>query len=582
VAEQNYWNNLWGKRASRRSMLRAGGVAGIGITGAALIGCGDDDDPDPTATQPPAGTQAPGGTSTPGPAPTQAPPSGEPQQGGHLRLGITNIPQENFNTVTNTTEGNYLSAQHVYDYLLSPRVGLEHEDSLLAAESVEIVDDLTFRFTLKDGLVYQDLPPANGRAVRAEDIAAMQEYVRDSETAIDRSFQTAILDNVETPDDRTVIYHLQRPYAYFFSGAALGYAHNNVITPAELTISGEYGDVPPVGSGPYQIADYQFGVQYDYERNPTFRDADRGLPYIDRVTRLILGDSTALETAFRGEQMTVHYAPQPEIADRLIEDLGDQLTVVEFLTLTPVQATMSSHREWTQDIRNREAVFRLYDLQEYVDLILDGRGVPNTNLVQQGLTPYLLDESEVAPYRRHDAADARALFEATGFDFDAERELTTIQGGGAGRNEIALQILQEQLRRVGIPNVTYKVAQVGDFLTNISGTGQFDFGIWANQASDVPQRMLRLNHTTTLTPHDSTNIRDPEVDALIEASEQEVDFEAHVNIVKDLQRTLLEKYAHTQLVWAAQERQLHWAYLHDFEAARQTVAMQNTEAWMDV
>ncbi len=579
MPEQPYSSNFWNRRASRRSMLRAGGMAGAGLAGVALIGCGDDDD-SPPATQPPSGTQPPG-TATPGAEPTQPPTDGEPRQGGHLRLGITNIPAENFNTVTNTTEGNYLTSQHIYDYLLSPRVGLAQEDSLLAAESVEIVDDVTFRFTLKEGLVYQDRAPANGRAVHAEDIAVMQEYVRESDEAIDRSFQTTILDNVETPDERTVIYHLTRPYAYFFSGAALGYAHNNIITPAELITSGDFGNVPPVGSGPYQMGDYQFQVQYDYERNPTFRDADRGLPYIDRVTRLILGDSTAMETAFRGEQMTVHYAPQPEIADRLINDLGDRITSVEYLSLAPVQATMSSEREWTQDIRAREAVFRLYNLQEYVDLILDGRGVPNTNLVQQGLTPYLLDESEVEPYRRHDLEEARALFDAAGFDFDAERELTTIQGGGAGRNELALQILQEQLRRVGINNVTYKVAPVGEFLPNISGTGNFDFGIWANQASDVPQRMLRLNHTTTLTPHNSTNIRDPEVDALIEASEQEVDYEAHVDIVKNLQRELLDKYAHTQLVWAAQDRQLHWAYLHNFEPARQIVAMQNTEAWME-
>jgi ABC-type transport system substrate-binding protein len=289
-----------------------------------------------------------------------------------------------------------------------------------------------------------------------------------------------------------------------------------------------------------------------------------------------------MESAFRGEQITVHYAPQPEIADRLLADLGDSITALEYVTLTPVQYTMSSRREWTQDIRAREATYRLANLQEYIDIILDGRAVPNMSMVQEGLTPYLLDASETESFRRQDEEEARQLLDAVGFDFDAERELTTIQGGGSGRNETALQVLQEQLRRIGIPNVTYKVAPVGEFLSNISNPGAFDWGIWANQASDVPQRMLRLNHTTTLTPHDSTNLRDPEVDALIEASEQAVNYDEHVELVKDLQRTLLEKYANTSLLWAAQERQLHWAYLHNFEPARQTVSMHNTEAWMDV
>jgi ABC-type oligopeptide transport system substrate-binding subunit len=126
------------------------------------------------------------------------------------------------------------------------------------------------------------------------------------------------------------------------------------------------------------------------------------------------------------------------------------------------------------------------------------------------------------------------------------------------------------------------VVPTPEFISNVSGTGAFDWGIWTNQASDVPQRMLRLNHTNTLTPHDSTNIRDPEVDALIEASEAAVDYDEHVNLVKDLQRTLLEKYANTQLVWVAHDRQLHWNYLHDFEEFSFITPMFNTRAWMDV
>src|SRR5690606_15284488 len=134
MSDQQYWNNAWRRRASRRSMLRATGVAGLGLAGAALIGCGDDDDdPTPTGTAPPAGNSTPaGGGGATATAPTP-PTSGQPTQGGHLTLVMPSLPQENFNTVTNTTEGNYGSTHHVYDSLLSPRVGLSREDSLRAA-----------------------------------------------------------------------------------------------------------------------------------------------------------------------------------------------------------------------------------------------------------------------------------------------------------------------------------------------------------------------------------------------------------------------------------------------------------------
>ena len=39
--ETNYWRR---KSLSRRSVMRGAGVAGVGLTTAALVGCGDDDD----------------------------------------------------------------------------------------------------------------------------------------------------------------------------------------------------------------------------------------------------------------------------------------------------------------------------------------------------------------------------------------------------------------------------------------------------------------------------------------------------------------------------------------------------------
>ena len=44
MSERNYWQRLRRNRMSRRSLLRASARAGVGATGLALVGCGDDDD----------------------------------------------------------------------------------------------------------------------------------------------------------------------------------------------------------------------------------------------------------------------------------------------------------------------------------------------------------------------------------------------------------------------------------------------------------------------------------------------------------------------------------------------------------
>ena len=42
----NYWNTLRQRKISRRTMLGASAKAGVGVAGLALVGCGDDDEPD--------------------------------------------------------------------------------------------------------------------------------------------------------------------------------------------------------------------------------------------------------------------------------------------------------------------------------------------------------------------------------------------------------------------------------------------------------------------------------------------------------------------------------------------------------
>ena len=44
MSERKYWQRMRRNRMTRRTLLRASARAGVGATGLALVGCGDDDD----------------------------------------------------------------------------------------------------------------------------------------------------------------------------------------------------------------------------------------------------------------------------------------------------------------------------------------------------------------------------------------------------------------------------------------------------------------------------------------------------------------------------------------------------------
>ena len=47
MAERNYWQRIRQSRVSRRALLRASVRAGVGATGLALVGCGDNEEDGP-------------------------------------------------------------------------------------------------------------------------------------------------------------------------------------------------------------------------------------------------------------------------------------------------------------------------------------------------------------------------------------------------------------------------------------------------------------------------------------------------------------------------------------------------------
>ena len=90
-----------------------------------------------------------------------------------------------------------------------------------AAEAApEIPDDLTYVFKIKPGIKFQNIAPLNGRELTAADVKYSIE--RQSNQAGDEkgTYQHAYyfkdkLTSIETPDDHTVVFKTNAPYAAF-------------------------------------------------------------------------------------------------------------------------------------------------------------------------------------------------------------------------------------------------------------------------------------------------------------------------------------------------------------------------------
>ena len=295
------------------------------------------------------------------------------KRGGRYRDLFTAAPT--FNPVTSFQEGWILAGTTVYDKLVTQRMGKDtaREYVLEAAQSVEQPDPTTIIFTLKPGLKYQDRPPVNGRAVEAEDIAKFRLYVRDEPRAVNKSFEARSMQSVEAPDAQTVVFKLKAPNAYVFSGTQLCDPSNSCIVPRELLDN--LDKAPPVGSGPYYLAEYDQNVFRLYRRNPGYREAAKGLPYIEEREYRQIVDPAAQETAFRSEQIMVFTSPTVDIGEQIKRQMADRVDTIEYQSLNSFCFSANVTRAPWNDIRVREAIYRFLNRQQYLDLLDKGKGV---------------------------------------------------------------------------------------------------------------------------------------------------------------------------------------------------------------
>ncbi|MGV9360167.1 ABC transporter substrate-binding protein [Amycolatopsis sp. NPDC003731] len=184
----------------------------------------------------------------------------------------------------------------------------------------------TWTFTLKDGLKYADGTPIESEDVKwglersfAPAFSGGLAYHKDLLSpglAYKGPFEGKDLDTIQTPDAKTIVFRLARPYGDF-NWVASTPAFSPV--PKGKGAEANYGD-HPVASGPYQLASYERGKSAKLTRNPNWsRDEDK--------TRLANPDTIDFEL---GQDTGV-------ISKRLVDDTGKDRAAFGMSFASPAQ-----------------------------------------------------------------------------------------------------------------------------------------------------------------------------------------------------------------------------------------------------
>lgn len=459
------------------------------------------------------------GDTEPSTGPTASAQSGEPsngkESGGSVTVGIAN-ELNSLDPHQATTAGTREVMFNVFEGLV--KVSPDGTMANAIASDYELSEDsTTYTFTLREGVKFH-----NGDEVTVEDVVYSLERCAGSEnngTPLISAFSNVT--EIYAPDESHVVVVLAEPTLEFI------YSMTASIIPAG---SGESQATTPVGTGPFQFVSYTPQESLVVER---FEDYWGETASLETVTFKIITDTNTLVMGLKGGtlDLVIHLpntvAPEVESGFTVLQD-----------TMKLVQALFINNAvEPFNDVRVRQAMYYAIDVEEIIDFVCDGMGVPIGSGMYPANTKYFMEE--LADAYPHDVEKAKELLTEAGYPDGFEMTITV--PSNYTQHVQTAEVIAEQLKAVGITAVLDTVTWESWYMDAYKGR-DYQTTVCAIAADDMTAREMLIRYVSDSNKN-FINFANDEYDQAVNGAIATLDEDEQISLYKRAQEILSEDAA---------------------------------------
>jgi peptide/nickel transport system substrate-binding protein len=477
--------------------------------------------------------------------------------GGTVRIGWAGYP-DSLNPGNGVLSEAYTLYELVYDTPISVNSAGEYVPEL-ATEWSSSEDGLTWTMTIRDDAVFQD-----GEPLTAEDVAFSMNLYKETEAFPFLPSYVEPFTSIEATDDTTVTLTLETPISNFEPSMAFIYVlPMHIWEGVEDPV--EFGNEEMVGSGPFSLVAADQGVSVELAANTDYWAAP---PNVDgvifqtfeaddaRVTALTTGQidamldvpETAIPTLQNTDNVFVHIADVA--AGGSLTDIIFNVTADE--DCPPEDGVCSGHPA-LKDLEVRKALAHATDKQQLLTVATAGTGSPGLSLVPPGLGDYYASEIEDYAF---DIDEANSILDAAGYEDtngDGIRECLPDQDCETGDLTFRFnyptdattgaresEVIQETWQQIGVA-ITVQPLEA-DTLTSVCCPGfDYDVIMWGWGSDPDPAFLLGVALCSEIpSGFSESGYCDEDYDALYDAQAVELDRDARVDLIHQMQQKLMD------------------------------------------
>lgn len=483
----------------KRRLIRLACVAGGVILFLALVGCSISKTPE-SESQPPIKKDA--------------------KEGGTLIIArmsdAANLDPHFMSTINAAS----VIHQKVYEGLVKRDKNMEIRPQL--ATDWKQIDDVTWEFKLRRGIVFHDGTPFDASAVKST-----LDRVLSPQMASPRAALFGKVKEVKIVNSMTVQFNLTEPFTPLLSILA---SHvGSIISPKAIDQYGKGLSHHPVGTGPFTFQSWTAGKEIVLTKNEKYWGASAR---VDRVIfRVVPDDSTRIAML---ENTEAHVAESIPVTDIERIQASTEMSVYRSEALGTEFIGFNVTKKPLDDIRVRQAIAHAIETDAIIKGVYNNVGTK----ANSSMGPKVFGYSPAVKAYPYDFNKAKVLLAQAGYPNGFKTTLFTYDRKDRVR---VAEVIRSQLKGIGI-DAQIKVMEYAAFVDVLENTKEHEIFVsgWGNATGDADYNQYNLFHTKGGGTGNSFMYSNAELDRLIDAGREENDLAKRKQIYARAQEMEME------------------------------------------